>query len=270
MHPQLFSLGPFTLYSYGALLVAAFIGGLALAGRRAAQRGLEPSRVFDLGVLVILAAIVGAKLLLLLVELPTFLRQPGEALGLLRAGGVFYGGLVAAVGAGVWYLRRQRMPLWTTCDVFAPGIALGHVIGRLGCLLAGCCYGRPTDLPWGITFHDEFAAGHVGTPLGIALHPTQLYEAGAEAVILAVLLLTERRGRQYPGRTFWLYMALYAVSRFLIEFFRGDERGQLFALSTSQVISLVILPGSLLMLARLARRVTAPPVTHGRTAPAHR
>lgn len=270
MFPRLFSIGPFTVYSYGALLALAFVLGLGLATRRARRRGLEPSRILDLGILVIVAAILGAKLLLLVVDLPTILRQPAEALSLVRAGGVYYGGLVAAVGAGLWYLRRQAMPVWTTCDVFAPGIALGHVVGRLGCLMAGCCFGRPTSLPWAVTFHDAFAASYVGTPLDVALHPTQLYEAGAEGLILAVLLLTERRGRPYPGRTFWLYLALYAVSRFAIEFFRGDERGMVLALSTSQLISLVILPCSLLMLALLARRAATAAPTHGRTAPAHR
>jgi phosphatidylglycerol:prolipoprotein diacylglycerol transferase len=170
---------------------------------------------------------------------------------------VFYGGLIAAVLVSVWYLRRHAMPLWPTCDVFAPGIALGHAIGRLGCLFAGCCYGQPTTLPWGIVFSDPFAASYVGTPLGVHLHPTQLYEAGAELVILAVLLFSERRGRPFAGRTFWIYTLLYAISRFVIEFFRGDERGSLLGLSTSQFISAVLVPLSVFMLIRLARRLAA-------------
>ena len=138
---------------------------------------------------------------------------------------MFYGGLILAVTVALIYIRRIGLPLWTTCDVFAPGIALGHVVGRFGCLFAGCCYGKPTTLPWGITFRDPFAAANVGTPLGTPLHPTQLYEAGAELLILIVLLVTERKGKPFPGRTFWLYMLLYAVSRSIIEFYRGDERG---------------------------------------------
>ena len=127
-----------------------------------------------------------------------------------------------------WYIHRHGMPFWTTCDVFAPGIALGHVTGRLGCFAAGCCYGRPTNVPWAIVFTNPLAAANVGTPLGIPLHPTQLYEAGAELLILIVLLATERRGRPFPGRTFWLYMILYAVSRYIIEIYRGDPRGSVF------------------------------------------
>ena len=138
---------------------------------------------------------------------------------------MFYGGLILAVVVALWYIRRIGLPLWTTCDVFAPGIALGHVVGRFGCFFAGCCYGKPTTLPWAITFTDPFAAANVGTPLDVPLHPTQLYEAGAELLILVLLLATERRGRPFPGRTFWLYMLLYAISRYVIEIFRGDPRG---------------------------------------------
>jgi phosphatidylglycerol:prolipoprotein diacylglycerol transferase len=116
-------------------------------------------------------------------------------MSLARSGGVFYGGLILAVVVAFWYIGRHRLPFWTTCDVFAPGIALGHVTGRLGCLAAGCCYGSPTDVPWAITFTNPLAAANVGTPLGIALHPTQVYEAGAELLILGFLLGTERRGR---------------------------------------------------------------------------
>ena len=137
--------------------------------------------------------------------------------------------------------------------MFAPGIALGHVVGRFGCLFAGCCYGKPTTKPWGITFTDPFAASNVGTPLGVPLHPTQLYEAGAEFLILVFLLWSERRGRPYPGRTFWLYMLLYAVSRFIIEFYRGDDRGTVGIFSTSQFISLLLAPLAVVMLIYLGR-----------------
>ena len=132
--------------------------------------------------------------------------------------------------------------------------SLKHIVGRLGCFLAGCCYGKPTTLPWGITFTDPFAAANVGTPLGVHLHPTQLYEAGAEGLILLGLLLTEKKGKPYPGRTFWLYILLYAVSRFIIEYFRGDERGTVGIFSTSQFISVVLAPLSIAMLVFLAKR----------------
>jgi phosphatidylglycerol---prolipoprotein diacylglyceryl transferase len=240
VYPRLLELGPITVYTYGVLLAAAYLFGLQLARVRAKERGLDANRVLDLGIYIIISALVGAKLLLLITDFKSFTADPRELLTLARSGGVFYGGLIVAVVVALWYIRRVGLPLWTTCDVFAPGIALGHVVGRFGCLFAGCCYGKPTTRPWGITFTDPFAAANVGTPLGVALHPTQLYEAGAELLILIVLLVTERKGRPFPGRTFWLYMLLYAISRFIIEFYRGDDRGTVGMFSTSQFISIVL------------------------------
>jgi phosphatidylglycerol---prolipoprotein diacylglyceryl transferase len=254
MHPILFEVVGWPVYSYGVLLATAYLAALQFAVVRGRRLGLDGSRIMDLGIYLIIAALVGAKLMLVLVDLDYYLSQPSEIFSLVRAGGVFYGGLIAAVCVSLWLVRRYQLPMWTTADLFAPGIALGHVIGRFGCLLAGCCYGRPTSLPWGITFTDPAAAANVGTPLGIPLHPTQLYDAGAELLILIGLLLTERKGRPYPGRTFWCYILLYAVSRFVIEFFRGDDRGMWMGVSTSQLVSIIAVPLALVMLARLRSR----------------
>jgi phosphatidylglycerol:prolipoprotein diacylglycerol transferase len=253
MYPRLLELGPITVYTYGVLLAAAYLLGLKLAMVRAERRGLDSARVLDLGIYIIIAALIGAKLLLFVTDFRSFRNDPRELLTLARSGGVFYGGLLLAVAVALWYIRRAGLPLWTTCDVFAPGIALGHVVGRFGCFFAGCCYGRPTSVPWAITFSDPFAAANVGTPLNVPLHPTQLYEAGAELLILMVLLLVERKGRPFPGRTFWLYILLYAASRFIIEFYRGDERGAVGIFSTSQFISIVLAPLAIGMLIYLAR-----------------
>jgi phosphatidylglycerol:prolipoprotein diacylglycerol transferase len=254
MHPILFEAGGFTVYTYGVLLAAAYLLGLQFALMRARTRGLDPSRVMDLGILVIVAALVGAKALLLVVDFDLYRDRPAELVTLLRSAGVFYGGLILAVAAALWYLRRHRMPMWTVTDVFAPGIALGHVVGRMGCLFAGCCFGRRTDVSWAVVFRHPAAAEYVGTPLNTPLHPTQLYEAGAELLILGFLLLFEHRGRAFPGRTFWSYMLLYGISRFVIEFYRGDSRGMISMFSTSQFVSLLIVPLSLVMLFVLSRR----------------
>jgi len=267
MHPVLFewrvpflgSVGPVTIYTYGVLLAAAYLGGLQLAMIRGRKRGLDSTRVLDLGIYIIISALIGAKLLLLVTDYRSFADNPRALLDLFRSGGVFYGGLIVAVVVALWYIRRIGLPLWTTCDVFAPGIALGHVVGRLGCFFAGCCYGKPTTVPWAITFTSPEAAANVGTPLNVPLHPTQLYEAGAEAIILILLLATESRGRRFPGRTFWLYMLLYAISRYVIEIFRGDPRGTVFMFSTSQFISLILIPLSLVMLVYLGRRESPAP-----------
>ena len=259
MYPKLFDLGPLTVYTYGVLLAAAYLLGLKLAMVRAAKRGLDANRVLDLGIYIIISALIGAKLLLLITDFRAYMANPRELLTIVRSGGVFYGGLILAVVVALIYIRRIGLPLWTTCDVFAPGIALGHVVGRFGCLFAGCCYGRPTTLPWGITFTDRFALENVGTPLNVPLHPTQIYEAGAEFLILMILLFTERKGRPFAGRTFWIYMLLYAISRFIIEFFRGDERGNVGMFSTSQFISLLLAPLAVVMLAYLSRAKTPEP-----------
>jgi phosphatidylglycerol:prolipoprotein diacylglycerol transferase len=259
VYPELLKLGPITVYTYGVLLAAAYLLGLKLAMTRAKSRGLDPNRALDLGIAIIVAALVGAKLLLILVDFDKFRQNPGEILSIVRAGGVFYGGLIAAVAVAFWYMWRHRMPLWTTCDVFAPGIALGHAVGRLGCLMAGCCYGRETHVPWAITFTNPEAAANVGTPLGVPLHPTQLYESAAEALILVLLLWTEKKGRPFEGRTFWSYLVLYGISRFVIEFFRGDERGTVFMFSTSQFISILLAPLAIVMLVYLGRAMTPEP-----------
>jgi phosphatidylglycerol:prolipoprotein diacylglycerol transferase len=254
MHPILFEIRGFPVYTYGVLLAAAYLLGLQFALMRAKARGLDPNRVMDLGIWIIVSALIGAKLLLLVVEWDIYRQDPAELITLARSGGVFYGGLILAVLVAFWYMWRHRLPLWSVSDVFAPGIALGHVIGRLGCFFAGCCFGRETSVPWAITFTSEYAARNVATPINRPLHPTQLYEAGAELLILAVLLATERTGRPFPGRTFWGYMLLYGVSRFIIELYRGDLRGTIGMFSTSQFVSLLIVPVSIVMLVLLARR----------------
>jgi len=251
MYPKLLELGPITVYSYGLLLVSAYLLGLQVAVVRGRARGLDGQRVMDLGIAIIISALVGAKLLLFVVEFDQFIRNPWV---FVRSAGVFYGGLLLSLVVAFWYMRRHAMPLWATCDAFAPGIAAGQAVGRLGCLLAGCCYGSPTDVPWGITFTDPVAASNVGTPLDVSLHPTQLYESVASLVILGVLLAFESRGRPFAGRTFWAYLLLYPVARFGIEFFRGDPRGTVFdVLSTSQFVSLLLVPLSIVMLVLLAR-----------------
>ena len=258
MHPVLFEIRGFPVHTYGLLLAAAYLLGLQLAVVRARRFGLEPSRIMDLGIAIIIAALVGAKLLLFIVEYRKFADNPREILTLLRSGGVFYGGLLVAVPVAIWYVRRHGLPTWTVGDLAAPGMALAHAVGRLGCLMAGCCYGRPTTMPWAVLFTDEYAFANVGVPLYQNLHPTQLYEAGAELIIFLFLLVLERRGRAFPGRTFWTYVLLYGASRFVIEFYRGDPRGMVGSLSTSQFVSVLLVPLAIGMLVWLARPRPAP------------
>jgi len=258
MLPRLFELGPFTVYSYGVLLASAYLLALYFAVRRARRFGLDADRVLDLGIYIIIAALIGAKALLFVVDFDHFRQHPDEIWTLVRTGGVFYGGLIVAFGVGFWYMRKHHLPVWPVADAIAPGLALGHVVGRFGCLLAGCCYGRPTTMPWGITFTNPLAATNVGTPLHVALHPTQMYDAGAEFLILLFLLATEKYWRKRAGWTWWIYILLYGVSRFVIETFRGDPRGAVMGLSTSQWISLGLVPLAIVMIAVLWRRGPEP------------
>ena len=260
MFPKLFDLGPIGVYTYGVLLAAAYLVALQVGMVRARARGLDADRVMDLGIYCIISALVGAKLLLIIVDFGDYWEDPARLVTIVRSGGVYYGGFILAVTVAFWFIRRHRLPLWTTCDVFAPGIVLAQAVGRIGCLMAGCCYGRPTDLPWGITFTNPLAAANSGTPLGVALHPTQLYESAAALLILGILLVSERRGRSFPGRTFWSYLLLYPAARFFIEFYRGDPRGTVLDLvSTSQFISLLLIPTSIVMLIILGRSQTSQP-----------
>lgn len=245
MFPRLFHIGSFSQSTYGVLVALAFLVALWLISNLARRAGLNPDACVNLGILCGLSAIVGAKILMFLVDIPYYARHPGEIFSLasLQAGGVFYGGLIAALIASVIYIRRHHLPPLATADVFAPGIALGHGIGRLGCFAAGCCWGRPTHLPWGVTFTDPLAAQNVGVPLGIPLHPTQLYESAAEFAIFGILYWRIRKPHA-PGSVISLYLVLYSAVRFLVEFVRdhpGEPTPFGGPLNTSQWISLGLL-----------------------------
>jgi len=242
MYPELFHLS--FLHTYGVLVALAFVTALWLTGRLARRAGMNYDAVVNLGIYCGLAALIGAKLMLFLVDFSYYAAHPGEifTLSTLRAGGVFYGGLIAALAVAAWYMRKTKLPLLATADVFAPGIALGHGIGRLGCFSAGCCWGVECHLPWAVTFKDPVANEFVGVPLGVPLHPTQLYEAFAEFAIFAVLYWRILRPHS-KGGIISLYLLLYGAARFVVEFFRYHEQGNLLGgpLDTSQWISLPLM-----------------------------
>ena len=238
MYPEIFHVS--FLHTYGALVALAFLAGLWMAARLARHDSLDAYAVTNLGIYCALSAIIGAKAMMLIVD-PRYRENPREifTMDTLQAGGVFYGGLIAALAVAWWYMRKTHLPLWRTADVFAPGIALGHGIGRLGCFSAGCCWGIECHLPWAVTFTNPVAHDLVGVPLGQPLHPTQLYESLAEFAIFAVLY--RQIGKPHrPGVTIGLYLMLYGAARFLVEFFRYHEQGNLWGtpLDTSQWISL--------------------------------
>jgi phosphatidylglycerol---prolipoprotein diacylglyceryl transferase len=224
MFPKVIEIGDFFLPTYGLLVALAFLIALAIASRLGARTGLKAENVVNLGIYCAIAALLGAKLFLVLEQLPFYLANPGElfSLSMLQAGGVFFGGLVAALVVAFLYMRAQKLPALLTADAFAPGIALGHAIGRVGCFAAGCCWGDRCDLPWAVTFRNPDAQSMVGVPLGVPLHPTQLYEAGAEAIIFVVLYRSFMRPH-YAGAVIGLYLMLYPAARFVVEFLRAHE-----------------------------------------------
>ena len=249
MHPILFEIprldlgawviGPIPIRMYGLMIGIGFLLGITLASRRARKEGIDPERILDMGVYLLLAAIVGSRLLYVLTTLPEFTRNPLDVFAIWKGGLVFYGGLLAAVPTGIWYVRKHHLPVWQTADIMAPSIALAHAFGRLGCFFAGCCYGSPCSGPLCITFSDP----HSLAPLGIPLVPTQLMESGGEFLIFLLLLLFVRFKR-FDGQIFGSYLLLYAVLRFIMEFFRGDAvRGLYFngMISTSQIIAVLII-----------------------------
>jgi phosphatidylglycerol:prolipoprotein diacylglycerol transferase len=239
MYPELFHVN--FLYTYGVLVALAFLAALWIIAKLARREGLNPDVVTNLGIYCALAAIAGAKVMMILVEFPDYVQHPARIFSLdtIRAGGVFYGGLIAALAVGWWYIRRHKLPFRRTADIFAPGIALGHAIGRVGCFAAGCCWGVECHRPWAVTFTNPVAHELVGVPLGVPLHPTQLYESFAEFVIFGILYWRIARPHQ-PGAIIGLYLMLYSIARFIVEFFREHAQGNLFngPLDTSQWISL--------------------------------
>ena len=262
MYPKLLQIGPVPIYTYGVLLTTALLVAISVAARLGERDGIPRSVTWDFGFVIIVSAILGAKLLMILTSLGYYLSHPGRLFSVefFQAGGVYYGGLIGAVIGSFWFSRRRQNPRFLRfADVAAPSIALGQSIGRLGCFSAGCDYGHPTQVPWAVTFTNPSAAEMVGTPLNVPLHPYQLYESAATFLLFLVLWRVYRR-RTFTGQVFLLYLASYSVLRFFLEFFRGDaDRGFVFhgLLSTSQFISLLIFPAAVAAYVYLRRREAA-------------
>jgi phosphatidylglycerol:prolipoprotein diacylglycerol transferase len=221
MHPILFQLGPLTLYSYGAMLALGAGLGLILLSRLAAANGLDPNRANSLALWVLLTAIAGARLVFVLLEPAAFVKAPWRVFFFWEGGLVFYGGVAGGLITGILLAHRWHIPLLSLIDCFAPALALGQAFGRIGCFLAGCCYG----LPWehgacAVVFTDP----HTLAPPGVPLHPTQLYSSAALFVIFGISLLVWRK-RRFAGQVFFTYGLLHGVARVIIEQFRGDWRG---------------------------------------------
>lgn len=244
MWPELFKIGSFGMPTYGPVIAVGFLVGISLASRlaRNGESGLDQERVSNLGVVLLLSAIVGAKAFMFIDEWSYYSANPARffSLSALRSGGVFYGGLLAAIGVAYYYTRRHRLPWLATADVLAPGLAVGHAIGRLGCFAAGCCWGRETEVAWAVTFSNPIAHSVTGVPLHLALHPTQLYEAAGTAII-GVFLLWQYGRPHAAGTILGSYLVFYSLFRFGVEFFRDEGARTLViggAVSTTQCVAI--------------------------------
>ena len=259
MYPELIRIGSFPINTYGAFLAIAFLAAILITVRLAERDGLPRQKIYDLSLWMLLAGLVGSKILMLFVE-PEYRDNPLQLISLdfLRSGGVWYGGFLGGVIAGYLLMKRYQLPWWKTADAFAPGLAIGNFFGRQGCFAAGCCWGEPTTLPWGVKFSE---LGHqvTGVPTDTYLHPTQLYESFAMLLVFFFLLWLHKRKR-FSGQVILAYALLYSIIRFSIEFVRDDPRGDILGLttltglSTSQMISIVIGVSALIALIIRRRR----------------
>ena len=247
MYPILFQSGRFHIYAYGFFIVVGVAAAAVLAVLKTRKSNLKISfeNAAELFFYAVLSAFLGSRILYALINFDVFRRDPLQIFKIWEGGLVFYGGLFPAAAVAFWTMRRHGLPLWKLADLISPLIALGLSSGRIGCFLAGCCYGKETTLPWAVVFRNPDALARLNVPL----HPTQLYDAANGLALFFFLSWMEKR-KAFDGQIFWLFLLLYSVTRFFIEIFRGDPRGFLFGdlLSTSQAIGILLAIFSFFML----------------------
>ena len=256
MHPELIHWGWFHVRSYGAMLALAFLIGTLVALREARRLSLDEDKVVNVILIVLVSSVLGARALYVFEHVGEFRRQWTGVLAIWQGGLTLYGGVVAGTIAGLWSARRMGLPMWPLADALTPSVALGTMFGRIGCFLNGCCYGRPTTLPWGVRFpSDSFAALEFGdTPV----HPSQLYFAAAGLVLFLVTWLLRTRVR-VAGTLFWGFLAAFALIRIPLDMTRSYEPESVLlhaggtAITESQLTSVALALFAVLMLVRLRR-----------------
>jgi phosphatidylglycerol:prolipoprotein diacylglycerol transferase len=263
VYPQLVHFGRFFLPTYGFLVSLGVLIGMWVSVRNSERLGMDGEKAWNLGIMVVLAGILGAKVLYVVNEWSYYSAHPAEifSISTLQAGGVFSGGLMASFLTAAWYVRKHHLPALKVCDAFSPGLALGHAIGRIGCFAAGCCYGKETHHFWGVVFHNPLANQITGTPLNVPLEPTQLFESAVELANFFILMWLLKR-RKFDGQVFGAFLFIYGVARFFLEFIRDDPgRGSVFggAMTGTQLIAIgfVIGGGLIWWLRPGAKNVTA-------------
>jgi phosphatidylglycerol---prolipoprotein diacylglyceryl transferase len=254
MCPILFHFGRFPIYAYGFFIVMGVVAATLLAVLKIRKSDIKISfeEGMDLFFYTVLSAFLGSRILYVLINFDVFRQEPSQIFKIWEGGLVFYGGLVPAAAVAFWVMKWRRLPVWRLADPISPLIALGLSFGRMGCFLAGCCYGKETSLPWAVVFKNPDSLARLNLPL----HPTQLYDAANGLVLFFFLTWVEKR-KTFDGQIFWLLLLLYSMTRFFIEIFRGDPRGFLLGdlLSTSQAIGILLAIFSLFMLFYLKKQV---------------
>ena len=238
MFPDLITLGPITLHTYGLFVAIGFFVGILVTIRLGKTEGFSAQQVMDMSFIILLSAIIGSRVMYVLINASYYTRQPLDMLKIWQGGLVFSGGIIGVVLTMIWYIKRHDLPLGKVADLWAPAIAIGQCIGRIGCFMAGCCYGKPTDLKWSVTFTHT----HALCPLNIPLHPVQLYSSISGLIIFGVVMLLYSK-RKFEGQIFLWFLILHSTARLALERFRGDDRGLLLNsnMSMTQFVAILIL-----------------------------
>lgn len=259
MFPELLKIGTFSIKGYGLMISLGIIAAILLARYRGRKRGMNIDVILDIAIYGVIGGVIGGKLLYILTELPYIIKNPVVLKDMLTGGFVLYGSIIGGALGAYIFLRTKKMSFIKYFDLLAPSIALAQGFGRIGCFLAGCCYGKPTDGPFGVVFKDSpFALND------IRIHPTQIYSSIGDFAIAGLLILFASKQRK-DGQVGGLYMILYSIGRFFIEFLRDDPRGNVGIFSTSQFICIFILIGGIILY--ILEKIKAPASHHEKVQP---
>ena len=259
MHPILINIGSFNLYTYGLFMALGFLTAMQVSKMIAKPHGISAEIITDIFFVILISALFGARLLYVIINFNSYRDNLLGIFHIWNGGLVFFGGFIAAVTACVIYFKKKNLKIFQTADIIAPGIALGHAVGRIGCLFAGCCYGKVCDLPIAIKFTNSDSLA----PLNVFLHPTQIYSMISNLIIFFTLLWLQKR-KKFDGMVFLIYIILYSLFRSIIEFFRGDFRGDFIFdfISMSQGIGFMVSLIAFVILIKLSRSSHGPKSNH--------
>ena len=246
MFPVLFSIGPFTLPTYGLFVAMGIVAGILVTIRIGKSQGIGSQQIVDMGFIIVFSGIIGSRLAFVMMNFSYFKTNPVDIIKLWHGGLVFSGGLIAVLFAVVLYSWRRNLNIWQIGDLYSPAAAIGLGIGRIGCFMAGCCYGKPTDVPWAVVFTDPRS---MAWPKNIPLHPTQLYSSLSGFIIFIVIMIISAK-KKFEGQVLLWFLILHSTQRLLIERFRGDDRGLIPGSdwSVTQLLTTIILIGSVVAL----------------------